>query len=166
MEESRRRRTKRTYSQGPELAKSHCFGRYISNPESSCPSLSPLPTSSLRIAKYGVKAVSLIISAIIMLAIVGPPLGFLTQEHTSTNVGFSVETSQLQSQLNAIFSNGTDLTQPHDITIPVHNAWMFTADASIVINLEVSGSVVYETSGAVTVQAFQSGEIIIPFQIS
>ncbi|MCL4519184.1 MAG: hypothetical protein M1587_08320 [Thaumarchaeota archaeon] len=125
-----------------------------------------MPAGKFRVAKYAVKVISLIISLIIILAIAGPPLGFLTQGRISTNIGFSVDTSQIQSQMNAIFSSGTDLTQPHEIIIPVHNVWVFPADASVVIDLEVAGSIVYETSGNVTLQAFQSGQIFIPFQIT
>lgn len=122
--------------------------------------------TALRVAKYSVKGISLLVSLIIFLAIIGPPLGFLTQGHSSTDIGFSVDTAQLQSQLNIIFSNASTLAQSNEIVIPVHNAWIFTADASMVIDLQVSGSVVYETSGAVTVPAFQSGDIVIPFQLS
>lgn len=122
--------------------------------------------NKFRIAKYVVKIISLFVSVIIILAIAGPPLGFLTQGRLSTNIGFSVETGQIQTELNSIFSPGADLTQPNDITIPVHNAWVFTADANIVIQLIVSGSIVYQTSGNVTLQPFQSGQIVIPFQLS
>lgn len=125
-----------------------------------------MPTSKLRVAKYAVKAVSLLVSATIILALVGPPLGFLTQGRSSTYIGFSVDTGQLQSQLNSIFSNSADLTQPHEIKIPVHNAWIFPAHASMVIDLELSGNVVYETTGAIALQAFQSGEMVVPFQLS
>ncbi|MCL5068583.1 MAG: hypothetical protein M1368_09570 [Thaumarchaeota archaeon] len=125
-----------------------------------------MPMNKFRIAKYVVKFVSIFVTVIMILAIAGPPLGFLTQGRLSTNIGFSVDTGQIQSQLNSIFSNGTDLTQPQQIAIPVHNAWVYTADASITLDLVVSGSVVYHTSGNATLQPFQSGQIVIPFQLS
>ena len=125
-----------------------------------------MPVKKIRAAKYAVRAASLIITAIITLAIAGPAVGFLTAGRLSTNIGFSVETSAIQSQLNDIFSSGSNITQPYEISIPVHNAWIFPADARVVMNLQVSGSVVYETSGALTLQAFQSGDIMLPFQLS
>lgn len=112
------------------------------------------------------RAASFIVSLIIVLALAGPTLGFLTLGHTSSEIGFSVDTSVLQSQLNNIFSSGENITQLHEISVPVHNAWIFPSDASLKINLQVSGNVVYETSGSVELNAFQSGHILIPFQIS
>lgn len=130
---------------------------------------SDIPLRKLRVSKYAVKVVSLAISVIIILALAGPMLGFLTLGRSSTsssNIGFSIDTSAIQSQFNSIFSNISNITQPHTISIPVHNDWIFPADASLVISLEVSGNTVYQTSGTVSLQAFQSGAILMPFQLS
>lgn len=112
------------------------------------------------------KAVSLAITMTIILALAGPMLGFLTVGRSSSNIGFSIDTNSIQSQLDSIFSSASNITEPHELSIPVHNDWIFPADASLVIELQVSGNAVYKTSGTVTLQAFQSGEILIPFQLS
>ena len=121
-------------------------------------------------SKYVVRAVSLAISVVIILALAGPLLGFLTAGHSSSpsssHIGFSIDTSAIQSQLNSIFSSASNVTQPHTISIPVHNDWIFPSDASLVISLQASGNTVYKTSGTVSLNAFQSGEILMPFQLS
>jgi hypothetical protein len=108
-----------------------------------------------------------LVEVIITLVVAGPALGFLTTYAAPQNpVGFGLDLQAINSQLQQIF-NGPNFEGSHSITIPVHNQWFFSATASLYLELVVNGQVLYNTGpSTVSLAPFQSGNLVLPFQIS
>ncbi|MDA4128249.1 MAG: hypothetical protein OK422_02100 [Thaumarchaeota archaeon] len=122
----------------------------------------------LRVGKYAVKTAYIVVWIVITAAIAGPLLGFLTPRISPQSVvGFGVDIQKIGPQLTKVFSDSSTLTQPHQINIPVYNWWIFPASASFTLKIIANGIVVYQTpTSSLSLGAFQSGKLTVPFQLS
>jgi hypothetical protein len=122
----------------------------------------------LRVAKYGVQSLHLVIWVVITIVVVGPVAGFVTPlVAPQYEVGFGVGLSQNQISQQFQFLSSQNPVGTHTIVIPVYNRWFFQAKASLSLRLIAAGNLVYETRPAsIDLPAFSTGELDVTVQIT
>lgn len=121
----------------------------------------------LRVAKYGVRAASLVLSLVIILIVAGPIIGAVSPQLMSQKpLGIGVEIQSIQSQLQ-FFNSGSTMVGTHELAVPAFNNWPLPGAANLSLALIVNGQALYHTQPAsVRLGAFQSGLLNISMDIS
>lgn len=124
--------------------------------------------NGLRVAKYAVRAASVVLSVFIILVVAGPIVGAVSPQFMTHQqpLGVGVDLQSVQSQLQ-FFSSGSTITGAHEISVPAFNNWPLSGGASLFLTLVVNGQTVYQTQPAsVQLGAFQSGVLEITMDVS